>query len=101
MLKRLTLSLLMLLMIAPSAQAFVYMSEKDVEIVAKRACKMHNSGQYTRGEIDAVIDSAVPKSTITDTSGLETLEKIKLQDEKSTSQYKHQVFSAAKKNCKF
>jgi hypothetical protein len=101
MLKRLTLSLLTLLVLSPSAQAIVYMSEKDVEIVARRVCKMHDSGQYTRGEINTMIDLAVPESTITDTFGVEALKEIKLQDEENASQYEAQVLLSAKKRCGF
>jgi hypothetical protein len=71
------------------------MSEKDVEIVVRRVCKMHDSGQYTWGEI-TMIDLAVPKSTITDTFGVESLKEIKLQDKENTSQYESQVLLSAK-----
>ncbi len=99
--KRLFLSLLMLLAIAPSAQAVVYMSEKDVDIVAKRACKMHDSGLYTRDEVNRVIDLAIPQSSITDTFGHELLERLKRQDGENINKYESQVLSSAKKRCGF
>jgi hypothetical protein len=51
------------------------------------------------GEINTMIDLAVPKSTITDTFGVESLKEIKLQDKENASQYESQVLLSAKKRC--